>query len=446
MVRDVSEREPNKTRFDVATVAYQGARDYQEDSIISHFPAGQPTGYAVLADGMGGHEAGNVASALVLSEVFSQLKMKELATAAEGADIPTMLRGMTRDANARITAHVTQHEETYGMGSTLLATLIQHDQLYWISVGDSPLFMFRDGALRQLNKDHSMAPQIDMMVKVGAMTPEVGRDHPDRNTLTSAITGKDIALIDCPEEPTKLMTGDILISSSDGLQFLTNEEITQVLKDTKNQPSAAIANALLDAVKALENPDQDNTAFAVVKLDHVAAKTVVATDSDLAAPAPALEEDDEPVENIFEEITEEVAPAAAAAPEEPEIEVVSEPDDVVHEDTEDEEAMPAAARAPAAAETNVPEHKVVAVSLSDGPAKRKQKESVIVVDANAVAVPPAETVNVAPIERNGRRTLKVVKPAEPRQRFVPKRPSDPDYDEDAKDLPEWYRQRVVFKD
>lgn len=253
-------------RFDVATATLKGSRDFQEDSLAASFPLGQETGFAVLADGMGGHLSGDVASALVMSEVFSRIKMNEMLLEKTITDVPSLLHGMTSTANSRITQYIEETPESYGMGSTLLATIIRGDDLFWVSVGDSPLFLFRDGELRQLNQDHSMAPQIDMMVKVGAMTEEAGRDHPDRNTLTSAIAGVAIDKIDCPEEPTKVLPGDIIIVASDGLQYLTNARITAILKEKQNARSMDISGALFAALKELDDPDQDNAAFTVIKL------------------------------------------------------------------------------------------------------------------------------------------------------------------------------------
>lgn len=290
--------------FDVATVAFKGARDNQEDSLVSNFPLGQQAGFAVLADGMGGHSSGSLASALVMSETFSQLKMKEKKLEEGNLNIPAALQHAAEAANKRVTDHIDAHDETYGMGSTLLATVIRRNKLYWVSIGDSPLLLFRHGALRQLNKDHSMAPQIDMMVKTGAMSEEVGRDHPDRNTLTSAISGGKIERIDCPTRPVALMPDDIVIAASDGLQFLSNGVIARTLKRAQNEKAVDIANALLTQVRQLDDPDQDNTAIVVIKLTEGMQLSEAIDADDLPVLATAEDEDD----------TDEVVAIAPAKP------------------------------------------------------------------------------------------------------------------------------------
>lgn len=284
----------NILSFDVATVAIKGMRSYQEDSLISSFPLGQDTGFAILSDGMGGHTSGHVASALVVAEMFSQLKMKDLMLEDGVLNIPDTLKEAAEAANKRVADYVADHDDSFGMGATLLSVVIRRDKLYWLSIGDSPLLFFRDGVLRQLNQDHSMAPQIDMMVKTGAMTAEKGRDHPDRSTLTSAISGEDIDKIDCPARPIALLPDDILIAASDGLQYLSNAKIAKVLKATQDNHSVDIANALMNEVTGLEDPEQDNTAFIVIRLGEGQEEKSTAVDlADLPVLATADEDEED---------------------------------------------------------------------------------------------------------------------------------------------------------
>ncbi|MDX8347625.1 protein phosphatase 2C domain-containing protein [Cognatiyoonia sp. IB215446] len=288
--------------FDVSTAAIKGARDYQQDSLISSFPLGQTAGFAVVADGLGGHVGGHIASALITAEIFSHLKMKENQLDEGTLNIPLTLRDATDAANARLAKQVGEDDSLHGMGSTLLVPVIRGDKLYWISVGDSPLLLFRGGALRQLNKDHSMAPQIDKMAKAGALTAEEAKDHPDRNTLTSVINGDEIDKIDCPTKPIALEPDDIIIASSDGLQYLSNSMIANTLMQVKDGRSVDIANAFLDAIADLDDPHQDNAAFVVIKLS-VGSNEVETAD---AEEMPVLAVADE---YVPEEIAEEEPPA-----------------------------------------------------------------------------------------------------------------------------------------
>ena len=254
--------------FDAATVLNKGRRNYQEDAIISDFAKGTDMGVAVMSDGMGGHAAGDVASKIVVTEVFSELLFRRCHSEVFRADAQSILTDAAKGANACLRDHVRTYPDTHGMGATLVATVFFDRHLHWISIGDSPLFLFRDGELTQLNEDHSMAPQIDFMAKSGLISEEDASCHPDRNTLTSVLYGEDIPKIDCPAEPLEVRVGDILIVASDGLQFLSNTQIKSTLLREQHQTSAGIADCLMGRVLALNEPDLDNVSFAVIKLRH----------------------------------------------------------------------------------------------------------------------------------------------------------------------------------
>lgn len=260
--------------FDAASALSKGQRSYQEDAVIADFSRGSEVGLAVLADGMGGHAAGDVASKIVVTEVFSELMFQRGDVARFEETVTGNLFDAAMAANACLRQHVENYPETRGMGATLVATVIINAHLYWISIGDSPLFLFRDGELSQLNEDHSMAPQIDFMVKSGLLDDEEARCHPDRNTLTSVLFGEDIPRIDCPKDPMELRAGDLLIVASDGLQFLSNDEIAGVLRADPSAQSAEIADSLLSRLDQLQDPDLDNVSFSVVKLHNRPSRAV----------------------------------------------------------------------------------------------------------------------------------------------------------------------------
>ena len=262
-------REP---RYDVASGISQGARDYQEDAITADFPVGAEAGFVVLADGMGGHAAGDVASKIVLTEVYSELKFHYADVEAFETKAPEILRGVANLANDTLRHHAETHPETDGMGATLVVPALVENRLWWISIGDSPLFLFRNGKLSQLNEDHSMAPQIDFMVQAGLLDAETAENHPDRNCLVSVLMGSKIAKIDCPARPHELKAGDIVICSSDGLQFMTNAQIEKVLAKYRKTRATEIAERLLEELARLGDPDQDNISFTVIKVNDASVR------------------------------------------------------------------------------------------------------------------------------------------------------------------------------
>jgi len=113
-----------------------------------------------------------------------------------------------------------------------------------------------------------MAPQIDLMVRKGLIDPEIGRNHPQRNCLTSALTGDEITVIDCPDRPFALQNGDLVLVASDGLQFLPDERLELVLARAAAEHSASIASALIAEVAALGDPEQDNISVVVLKASN----------------------------------------------------------------------------------------------------------------------------------------------------------------------------------
>lgn len=253
-------------RYDVATAISIGQRDYQEDAVIADFNLGNQHGFAVLSDGMGGHAAGDIASKIVVTEVYSELKIQAGNVDLLERDIVEVLRGVAEGANACIDAQVAENPELRGMGATLVAPVFFGPRMYWISIGDSPLYLYRNSKLRQINEDHSLAPQIDLMVKTGQIDEETARNHPDRNALTSVVMGGRIPLIDCKATPLQLENDDMVIAASDGLQYLEGSEIERILEKRKKKNSADIAQDFLDAIQTLDHPDQDNVSLVVIQM------------------------------------------------------------------------------------------------------------------------------------------------------------------------------------
>ena len=258
---------------DAATLSDIGRRDRQEDAVMADFPRGAEFGLAVLSDGMGGHNDGDLASRIIVSEMFGELYFSGARVDALARHVPQVFRSALNVANKRLARHTKTGALSKDTGGTLVSIAMLKDTLSWISVGDSPLYLFRAGQLTRLNENHSLAPQIDLMVEQGLMDPDVARDHPQRSCLTSALTGQVINQIDCPDSAISLYPKDVVIVASDGLNVLSDNEITRLVRRNLRKGSHRIADVLKAAVLNKDKPEQDNLALVVITLSAAEPKT-----------------------------------------------------------------------------------------------------------------------------------------------------------------------------
>ena len=244
--------------FAYAIRASQGARRYQEDAAAVRE---QPDGLtAVLADGMGGHAGGAVASETATAAFLEALA----ASVQEPAEMRVRLAAALDDANTAVAARASLDPNLAGMGCTLVGAAFGPERLEWISVGDSPLYLVRGGNIARINEDHSLAPEIDRMAGMGRLTWEEAKAHPRRHFLRSALTGAEIDMIDWPPEPMALEAGDVVVLASDGIHTVAEAEIARLA--AAPEPPDKIAEALLAAVAAADDPHQDNTTVVVVRM------------------------------------------------------------------------------------------------------------------------------------------------------------------------------------
>ena len=222
---------------------HQGARPYQEDS-WAITKLGDGSLLAVVADGMGGHAGGAEASKVAVAAFVHSLEQG--GGLADGLD----------DANTAVGKRAASDPDLAGMGATLVAVQVRGDEVRWISVGDSPLFMVSAGKLERLNADHSMVPQIEEMVKRGLLSEEEAAQHPARHTLREAVMGEPLTLID---KGSRRVAADAkLLLCSDGVQTLNQQQIEAGAPGT--------VRGLIDAVLAVHLEHQDNVT--VVKLER----------------------------------------------------------------------------------------------------------------------------------------------------------------------------------
>lgn len=243
-------------RIEYAARTHRGnVRKRNEDSL--YLPDGSgPDGLVVVADGMGGYNAGDVASALgvqVACNIVSAARALDPAPTAEYS-----VRWAFNEANRAILEYAGTNEFYQGMGTTM--TIACYEDGRWIvgNVGDSRAYLVRDGAISQITTDHSL---VQLMVERGRMTPEEARVHPYRNVITRSIGAESFAGADIFKVDAK--PGDVLMLCSDGLSnYLADADMLAALKP--GAPLEEAADAMLRL--SLERGGSDNITVALARM------------------------------------------------------------------------------------------------------------------------------------------------------------------------------------
>ena len=210
----------------------------------------EDNGLFVVADGVGGHDAGDVASRIAVS-VF-----QEWAEAVESLDASpreklTTLQELAKKANHRVYANSLTRDSSSGMGTTLIGGFITPSELIYTHVGDSRIYILRDGVLNQITTDHSL---VQTLVDSGRLSPQEARVHPRRNIIDRAIGFEPTAEPDCEICP--LNPGDTVLACTDGLHdmIVDDAEIAEIITSASDLDAAS--QGLID--RALEYGGKDN--------------------------------------------------------------------------------------------------------------------------------------------------------------------------------------------
>lgn len=207
----------------------------------------------IVADGMGGHQAGDYASKCTVETMVRKIK-----GCFEQSPIRILSRAI-RIANDQVRRKAREDESLYGMGTTVVAATVLGKYLQVANVGDSRLYIINE-EVRQITRDHSL---VEEMVRMGGLDREAARNHPDKNIITRAIGARDTIEIDFFHE--ELKSGDLILMCSDGLtNMLEDEEIGRILKTPGTIEERA--ERLIDA--ANQNGGRDN--IAVILIDAFA--------------------------------------------------------------------------------------------------------------------------------------------------------------------------------
>ena len=212
-------------------------RSHNEDSVtIVKNESGEHL--MIVADGMGGHRAGEVASSMVISQIGE--RFQKLSTIGTKQDEIAWLRENVKEVNSKILNYSNEHPEASGLGTTCVMALVTKDMLLFVNIGDSSGFVFKDHKLKKVTKDHTL---VNFLVETGELSEEEAENHPKKNVLMRALGATDKCEIDMFEVESDV---DAIVLCSDGLtNMLSFEQIERVL----NEDDITIDNKLIKLVK-----------------------------------------------------------------------------------------------------------------------------------------------------------------------------------------------------
>lgn len=226
-------------------------RELNQDYVFtSEEPIGNLPNLFIVADGMGGHNAGDYASRYTVETLVSEIG------SSEEKDIIKDIKNAIGIANEHIREKARSDKHLYGMGTTLVVATLQDDVLQVANVGDSRLYIVND-KITQITRDHSL---VEEMIRMGGLERSQARWHPDKNIITRAIGASETVKVDF--FTVRLKEGDIVLMCSDGLtNMLEDEEIRIILNGQRD-----IVEKAEELVKAAnDNGGQDNIAVVIIE-------------------------------------------------------------------------------------------------------------------------------------------------------------------------------------
>jgi protein phosphatase len=239
-------------------------REENEDSYIAR----NDLGLYLVADGMGGHAAGEVASKTAVDAIEAFVNDTRDADANRTWPVPydpavsldaNRMKAAFRLANHRIAHAMETNEALRGMATTAAGVLFGQGTPVIAHVGDSRVYLWREGVLKQITQDHSWVGE---QVRAGVLSENEARRHPWRNVVTRALAGGEDPEVDVEE--LTVQTGDRFLICSDGLcGVVSHERLTAIVGDSKDLDAAC--HALIDAANAAGGPD--NITAAIISID-----------------------------------------------------------------------------------------------------------------------------------------------------------------------------------
>ena len=247
--------------FEFFAVTDRGrTRSNNEDSVV----VDEPAGLAVLADGMGGYNAGEVASGMATSFIKTELGrwLQEASGNASDTDVRRAMDICVDNANRAIFNAANSNPQYAGMGTTLVVAVLRDSRLLLGHIGDSRGYRWREGELSQITRDHSLLQE---QLDAGLITPEQAAASNNKNLVTRAVGVEDTVLLETHLHQTQ--PGDWILLCSDGLSdMIDDEQIAAVLRQHDSLPQAA--QALVQA--ANDAGGRDNISVILVRASGTA--------------------------------------------------------------------------------------------------------------------------------------------------------------------------------
>ena len=235
-------------------------RDHNEDSV--GIVENKGVQLMAIADGMGGHRAGEVASSIAINYLATHFK--ETFINMSKVDAVKWIRAAFEEINNLIFQHEKNNPESKGMGTTLVMAILNEDYLLFGNVGDSSGFVMKDNVLHKVTYDHTL---VNLLVSAGELTKEEATHHPKKNVLMKALGASskvDVDIFDC-----NMDISEILLSSDGLTNMLDKDQICKVLLD-KDDTVEEKVNKLIS--KANNRGGTDNIAVAYLVREEVSSK------------------------------------------------------------------------------------------------------------------------------------------------------------------------------
>ena len=225
----------------------------QDYIFVSQEPVGKLPNLFIVADGMGGHRAGDVASRMTVNHVVEHIRQ------SEDSNPITLIDNAIQEANRRLVEEAKTSPDYEGMGTTIVVATILQQTIYIANVGDSRLYLIND-AIKQISRDHSL---VEEMVSLGELNEVNARKHKKKNVITRAIGAENQVVPDFFEieyEP-----GDKILMCSDGLTNMVEDVVIRHIVN-HHEDQTKVVEALI--TQANQNGGSDNISVILIQLDY----------------------------------------------------------------------------------------------------------------------------------------------------------------------------------